>query len=96
MVRTGWFRLTAMLAVLVTAFSLSAVGLAEARFGGNFGSRGYRTYQTLPKTPAAPSVTAPIAKSTTPATARQPFRTPSPVKISTFSAGSRRPTCSAT
>jgi len=38
-------------------FSLSAVGLAEARFGGDFGSRGYRTYQTLPKTPAAPNVT---------------------------------------
>jgi predicted lipid-binding transport protein (Tim44 family) len=72
MLRTGWFRLTALLAVLVTAFSLSAVGLAEARFGGSFGSRGYRTYQTLPRTPAAPNVTAPIAKSTTPSTVRQP------------------------
>jgi len=58
-----WFRLSAMFAVLLTVFSLSAVSTAEARFGGSFGSRGTRTYQTIPSTPTVPSVTGPVQRS---------------------------------
>lgn len=59
------FRLTALFAVLLSAFSLMAVGTAEARFGGSFGSRGYRTYQTVPATPTVPKTTGPVQRSTT-------------------------------
>jgi predicted lipid-binding transport protein (Tim44 family) len=76
MFRSRWFRLPALLAVLVTAFSLTAVDLAQARFGGNFGNRGMRTYQTLPSTPAAPGITQPVAKSTVPTTAARPTAAP--------------------
>ncbi len=58
-----WFRLSALFAVLLTAFSLMAVGTAEARFGGSFGSRGMRTYQSIPATPTVPSVTGPVQRS---------------------------------
>lgn len=57
MFRSRWFRLSALFAVLLTVFSLSAVTTAEARFGGSFGSRGTRTYQTIPSTP---TITSPI------------------------------------
>jgi predicted lipid-binding transport protein (Tim44 family) len=57
MFHTRWFRLSALFAVLLTVFSLSAVDLAEARSGGSFGSRGMRTYQTIPSTP---TINAPI------------------------------------
>jgi predicted lipid-binding transport protein (Tim44 family) len=57
------FRLTALLAVLLTAFSLMAVGTAEARFGGSFGSRGMRTYQSVPATPTVPGITGPVQRS---------------------------------
>jgi predicted lipid-binding transport protein (Tim44 family) len=57
MFRSRWFRFSALFAVLVTVFSLSAVGLAEARMGGSFGSRGMRTYQTIP---ATPTINAPV------------------------------------
>jgi predicted lipid-binding transport protein (Tim44 family) len=72
MFRSQWFRLPALLAVLVTAFSLSAVDLAQARFGGSFGNRGIRTHQTVPSTPTAPGITQPVAKSTAPTTASRP------------------------
>lgn len=65
MFRSRWFRLSALLAVLLTVFSLTAVTSAEARFGGSFGSRGMRTYQTIPATPTVPSVTSPIQRSMT-------------------------------
>lgn len=58
-----WFRLSALFAVLLTAFSLVAVGTAEARFGGSFGSRGTRTYQTIPSTPTVPGITGPVQRS---------------------------------
>ena len=63
MFRSRWFRLSALFAVLVTLFSLSAVDLAEARMGGSFGSRGMRTYQTVPSTPTVPSITGPVQRS---------------------------------
>lgn len=59
------FRLTALLMVLLTAFSLVAVDTAQARRGGSFGSRGTRTFQTVPATPTAPNVTAPVQRSMT-------------------------------
>ncbi|MEO8756292.1 MAG: TIM44-like domain-containing protein [Devosia sp.] len=57
------FRLTALFAVLLTAFSLMAVSTAEARFGGSFGSRGMRTYQTVPSTTTVPGITGPVQRS---------------------------------
>jgi len=68
-----WFRLSALFAVLLTAFSLMAVGTAEARFGGSFGSRGVRTYQSIPSTPTVPYTTGPVQRSmTTPGGAYNP------------------------
>jgi predicted lipid-binding transport protein (Tim44 family) len=63
MFRSRWFRLSALFAVLLTVFSLSAVTTAEARFGGSFGSRGTRTYQTVPSTPTVPMTTGPVQRS---------------------------------
>jgi predicted lipid-binding transport protein (Tim44 family) len=63
MFRSRWFRLSALFAVLLTLFSLSAVDLAEARMGGSFGSRGMRTYQTVPSTQTVPGVTGPVQRS---------------------------------
>ena len=63
MFRSRWFRLSALFAVLLTVFSLSAVTTAEARFGGSFGSRGMRTYQTVPSTPTVPTTTGPVQRS---------------------------------
>ena len=65
MFRSRWFRFSALFAVLLTVFSLTAVTTAEARFGGSFGSRGTRTYQTIPSTPTVPSVTGPVQRSMT-------------------------------
>lgn len=58
------FRLSALLLVLMTAFSLVAIDTAEARRGGSFGSRGTRTYQTAPATPTSPGITAPVQRTT--------------------------------
>jgi predicted lipid-binding transport protein (Tim44 family) len=58
------FRLSAVLLVLMTAFSLAAVDTAEARRGGSFGSRGTRTYQTAPATPTSPTITSPVQRTT--------------------------------
>lgn len=59
------FRLTALFAALVAVFTLAAVDMAEARTGGNFGSRGTRTYQSIPATPTSPTVTGPVQRSMT-------------------------------
>jgi predicted lipid-binding transport protein (Tim44 family) len=67
MFTSRWFRLSALFAVLLTAFSLAAVGTAEARFGGSFGSRGIRTYQSIPATPTVPYSTGPVQHSMSPA-----------------------------
>ena len=63
------FRLSALLATLMMAFSLVAVDTAEARSGGSFGSRGTRTFQSVPATPTAPGITAPVQRSMTSGTA---------------------------
>ena len=67
-----WFRLSALFAVLLTAFSLTAVGTAEARFGGSFGSRGARTFQSVPVTPTVPFATGPVQNSMTNGTTTSP------------------------
>lgn len=63
------FRLSALLVVMMTMFSVVAIDVAEARRGGSFGSRGTRTYQTAPATPTSPNATAPVQRSTTTAPA---------------------------
>jgi len=63
MFASRWFRLSALFAILLTAFSLTAVGTAEARFGGSFGSRGARTFQSVPATPTLPYTTGPVQNS---------------------------------
>jgi predicted lipid-binding transport protein (Tim44 family) len=59
------FRLTALFATLLMAFSLVAVDTAEARRGGSFGSRGGRTTWSVPATPASPKATAPVQRTMT-------------------------------
>jgi predicted lipid-binding transport protein (Tim44 family) len=59
------FRLAAVLATLLLAFSMLGVGTAEARFGGSFGSRGTRTFQSVPSTRTVPSYTAPVQRTMT-------------------------------
>jgi predicted lipid-binding transport protein (Tim44 family) len=61
-------RIATLLVGLFLAFSMVAVGDADARRGGSFGSRGMRTYQSAPPTRTAPQPTAPIERSTTPNT----------------------------
>jgi predicted lipid-binding transport protein (Tim44 family) len=59
------FRLTALFATLLMAFSLVAVDTAEARRGGSFGSRGARTTFSVPATPASPGITTPVQRTMT-------------------------------
>lgn len=59
------FRLTALFATLLMAFSLVAVDTAEARRGGSFGSRGARTTWSVPATPASPKATTPVQRTMT-------------------------------
>lgn len=63
------FRLTALVASLVMAFSLTAVDTAEARRGGSFGSRGTRTERVIPQTQTSPKTTAPVQRTETTAPA---------------------------
>jgi predicted lipid-binding transport protein (Tim44 family) len=65
MIASRGFRLSALFAVLLALFSFAAIGTAEARFGGSFGSRGMRTYQTVPSTSTIPGMTAPVQRSST-------------------------------
>lgn len=60
------FRFASVFAVLVMAFSMVAVGEAEARKGGSFGSRGGRTFQQPAVTQTAPNAAAPVQRSMTP------------------------------
>lgn len=66
-------RLPAFLGVLMlgAAMTIGAVGEADARKGGGFGSRGDRTYTAPPSTSTAPSTAAPIQRSATPAPSAQ-------------------------
>ena len=59
------FRLTALFATLLMAFSLVAVDTAEARRGGSFGGRGGRTEFSVPATPVSPKVTTPVQRTMT-------------------------------
>lgn len=59
------FRVSALFATLVMAFSMVAVDTAEARRGGSFGSRGMRTERTVPATQTAPNATTPVQRTMT-------------------------------
>jgi predicted lipid-binding transport protein (Tim44 family) len=65
MLASKGFRLTALFATLLMAFSLVAVDTAEARRGGSFGSRGARTTWSVPATPASPKATTPVQRTMT-------------------------------
>lgn len=65
-------RMTALVGALALAFSFVAVDYADARRGGSFGSRGTRTFQSAPPTRTAPAPAAPVERSMTPQTTRQP------------------------
>jgi len=62
------FRLTALFATLLMAFSMVAVDTAEARRGGSFGSRGARTTMSVPATAASPNATTPVQRTMTDST----------------------------
>ena len=64
------FRLSALLATLIMAFSLVAVDTAEARRGGSFGSRGTFTQRSVPATQVSPKTTAPVQNTMTNSTTR--------------------------
>ena len=64
------FRLSALLATLIMAFSLVAVDTAEARRGGSFGSRGMFTQRSVPSTQVSPKTTAPVQNTMTNSTSR--------------------------
>jgi predicted lipid-binding transport protein (Tim44 family) len=64
------FRLSALLATLIMAFSLVAVDTAEARRGGSFGSRGMFTQRSVPATQVSPKTTAPVQNTMTNSTTR--------------------------
>jgi predicted lipid-binding transport protein (Tim44 family) len=59
-------RLAGFFAALLMVFSMVAVGQAEARMGGSFGSRGTRTFQSVPSTVTSPRMTSPVQRSMTP------------------------------
>lgn len=67
MMRFGRFRFLAFLSATFVALMLVSVDFAEARRGGSFGSRGMRTQQVAPPTRTAPTQTAPVERSMTPA-----------------------------
>ena len=68
MFTSRFVRFASIIAAAMMVFSFAAVGTAEARMGGSFGSRGFRTYQSAPATNTSPFVTAPIQRSMTPNT----------------------------
>jgi predicted lipid-binding transport protein (Tim44 family) len=59
------FRLTALFASLLMAFSMVAVDTAEARRGGSFGSRGARTEFSVPATKTSPNATTGVQRTMT-------------------------------
>lgn len=65
------FRLSALLATLIMAFSLVAVDTAEARRGGSFGGRGMNTQRSVPATQVSPNTTAPVQNTMTNGTQQQ-------------------------
>ncbi|MDB5538534.1 MAG: hypothetical protein JWQ89_261 [Devosia sp.] len=73
------FRISALLATLIMAFSLVAVDTAQARRGGSFGSRGMFTQRSVPATPAAPRVTPPVQRTMTNGTQQNANRVGAPM-----------------
>jgi predicted lipid-binding transport protein (Tim44 family) len=67
--------LTGLFTAVLLAGSLLAVGTADARMGGSFGSRGMRTYSSPAITTTAPRTTAPIQNSMTRPTTGTPGAT---------------------
>ena len=65
------FRVSALLATLIMAFSLVAVDTAEARRGGSFGSRGTFTQRSVPATQVSPKTTAPVQNTMTNSTTQR-------------------------
>lgn len=59
------FRLTALFASMLMAFSMVAVDTAEARRGGSFGSRGARTEFSVPATKTSPNATTGVQRTMT-------------------------------
>ncbi|WP_423068299.1 Tim44 domain-containing protein [Devosia sp. CN2-171] len=79
------FRLSALLATLIMAFSLVAVDTAEARRGGSFGSRGMFTQRSVPSTQVSPKPTAPVQNTMTNGTTqRGTAATATPARPSLF------------
>ena len=72
MFRSRSFRLAGALMSLVVALSVVTVDEAQARRGGNFGSRGTLTYQQVPPTRTTPQPTTPLERSMTPQSSQQP------------------------
>jgi len=68
MFTSRFFRLGSVFAALLLVASLAFTGVAEARMGGSFGSRGTRTFSAPSITSLAPSPVAPIGRSMTPNT----------------------------
>lgn len=59
MSKSRFLKLGSLFAALLMVFSLAAIGSAEARMGGSFGSRGMRTFQSAPITGISPNIIAP-------------------------------------
>ncbi len=78
------FRLTALFATLVIAFSMVAVDAAQARRGGSFGNRGIRTERVIPATPVSPKVTTPVQRSVTDTTTKSATSTGMAARPSLF------------
>jgi predicted lipid-binding transport protein (Tim44 family) len=70
MLASKGFRLTALFASLLMAFSMVAVDTAEARRGGSFGSRGARTEMSVPATKTSPNATTGVQRTMTDGTTR--------------------------
>ena len=68
MTTSRFLKLGSALAALLLVVSLAFTGVAEARMGGSFGSRGFRTFSSPSITQVAPNVVAPIGRSMTPNT----------------------------
>ncbi|HEY4200168.1 MAG TPA: TIM44-like domain-containing protein [Devosiaceae bacterium] len=66
MSNSRFLKLGSIGAALLMVFSLAAVGTAEARMGGSFGSRGMRTFSPPPVTRVAPNPVAPVQRSMMP------------------------------
>jgi predicted lipid-binding transport protein (Tim44 family) len=65
MFNSAWVRRAGLMLSVLFTVSMLAVGSAEARMGGSFGSRGMRTFHSAPVTRTAPNTVSPIQRSMT-------------------------------